>query len=40
MITRFFATEAQAEKYAERQRAEGCDVVLVPAKLVETKEEK
>jgi hypothetical protein len=38
VITRFFATTEQAEKYAERQRETGCDVVLVPAKLVETKD--
>lgn len=37
VITRFFVDAKQAEKYAERQRADGCDVVLVPAKLVETK---
>lgn len=39
VITRFFATTEMAERYAERQRAHGCDVVIVPAKLVETKKE-
>lgn len=38
VVTRFFATTEQAEKYAERQRESGCDVVLVEAKLVEEKQ--
>lgn len=38
VITRFFATKEVAEKYAERQCADGCDVQIVDARLVETKE--
>jgi hypothetical protein len=38
VITRFFATKEMAEKYAERQRETGCDVQIVDAKLVATKE--
>jgi Rieske Fe-S protein len=40
VITRFFATSEMAERYAERLRADGCDVQIVDAKLVETKEGK
>lgn len=37
VITRFFASQAMAEKYAARQRETGVDVVLVAVELVETK---
>ena len=40
VITRFFVDQKQAEKYAEHQRESGCDVQIVDAKLVETKEVK
>lgn len=37
VITRFFTSREQADKYAERQRETGADVQIVEAKLVETK---
>ena len=37
VITRMFATEAAAQKYAQRQRETGADVILVAVELVETK---
>jgi hypothetical protein len=39
VITRFFGTKEMAEKYAERQRQDGCDVQIVAAKLVATSKE-